>query len=117
MDDAISLYTMASLYIVAGLFHFVKPRMYEGIIPPYLPSPRALVLISGFFEVAFGVGLLFEETRELSAWGIILMLLTFLPAHIYMLQSEKFRKIPRWALWLRIPLQFLLMYWAYQFIE
>ncbi|MGB3585401.1 MAG: DoxX family protein, partial [Tunicatimonas sp.] len=91
-------------------------QMYEGIIPPYLPNPRALVLLSGFFEVAFGVGLLFEETREFAAWGIILMLLAFLPAHVYMLQSEKFRKVPRWALWVRIPLQFLLMYWAYQFI-
>lgn len=106
---------MAGLYIVAGLFHFVKPKMYEAVIPSYLPNPRALVLISGFFEVAFGIGLLFEETRELSAWGIILMLLAFLPAHIYMLQSEKFRKIPAWVLWLRIPLQFVLIYWAYQF--
>ncbi len=116
MDNTLSLYVMASLYVVAGLFHFVKPQMYEGIIPPYLPNPRALVLLSGFFEVAFGVGLLFEETREFAAWGIILMLLAFLPAHVYMLQSEKFRKVPRWALWVRIPLQFLLMYWAYQFI-
>ena len=115
MDSNLSLYTMAGLYIVAGLFHFVKPKMYEAIIPPYLPSHRALVLISGFFEVAFGAGLLFVETRSLSAWGIILMLLAFLPVHIYMLQSEKFRKIPRWALWVRIPLQFLLIYWAYQF--
>lgn len=107
---------MAGLYIVAGLFHFVNPKMYEAIIPPYLPNHRALVLISGFFEVAFGAGLLLEETQQLSAWGIILMLLAFLPAHIYMLQSEKFKKIPRWALWLRIPLQFVLIYWAYQFI-
>lgn len=115
MDSTLSLYIMAGLYIVAGLFHFVKPKMYEPIIPPYLPNRRALVLISGFFEVAFGLGLLFEETQRLSAWGIILMLLAFLPAHIYMLQSEKFERIPRWALWVRIPLQFLLMYWAYQF--
>ncbi|MEM9675889.1 MAG: MauE/DoxX family redox-associated membrane protein [Bacteroidota bacterium] len=116
MYNTISLYVMAGLYIVAGLFHFVKPNMYEAIIPPYLPNHKALVLISGFFEVAFGVGLLFEETRSLSAWGIILMLLAFLPAHVYMLQSEKFRKIPSWALWVRIPLQFLLIYWAYQFV-
>ncbi|MEO0333863.1 MAG: MauE/DoxX family redox-associated membrane protein [Bacteroidota bacterium] len=115
MDSTISLYAMAGLYIVAGLFHFVKPKMYKAIIPPYLPNPRALVLISGFFEIAFGLGLLFEETRSWSAWGIILMLLTFLPAHIYMLCSEKFERIPRWALWLRIPLQFVLIYWAYQF--
>ncbi|WKN41057.1 DoxX family protein [Tunicatimonas pelagia] len=115
MEGEISLHAMAGLYVVAGIFHFVKPNMYEAVIPPYLPNPRALVLISGFFEIAFGVGLLFEETRELSAWGIMLMLLVFLPAHIYMLQSEKFGSIPAWALWLRIPLQFVLIYWAYQF--
>lgn len=115
MNTAISLYLMAGLYMLAGLFHFFKPRMYVGIIPPYLPYPRVLVFISGFFEVAFGLGLLWEETRRLSAWGIILMLLAFLPVHSYMLRSEKFRRFPVWVLWARIPLQFVLIYWAFQF--
>ena len=116
MNSAISLYLMAGMYVLAGIIHFIKPRMYEGIIPPYLPSPKVLVYLSGFAEIGLGAGLLLEETRSLSAWGIILMLLAFLPVHIYMLQAEKFRKkFPVWALWLRLPLQFLLIYWAYQF--
>lgn len=115
MNSEISLYLMAGMYVLAGLLHFFKPRMYQGIIPPYLPNPRALVYISGIFEIGLGVGLLFEESRRLSAWGIMLMLLAFLPVHIYMLRSEKFRKFPAWALWVRIPLQFLLIYWAYSF--
>lgn len=116
MNSAISLYLMAGIYMLAGHIHFLKPRMYEGIIPPYLPSPRALVYLSGLAEIGLGAGLLFEETRSLSAWGIILMLLAFLPVHIYMLRADKFRrKFPAWALWVRLPLQFLLIYWAYQF--
>ncbi|MEQ9442110.1 MAG: DoxX family protein [Cyclobacteriaceae bacterium] len=115
MNSAISLYIMAGVYVLAGLLHFIRPKMYVGIIPPYLPYPRALVFISGFFEIGFGIGLLFETTRSVSAWGIILMLLAFLSVHIYMLQAEKFQKLPTWILWIRLPLQFVLMYWAYQF--
>ena len=115
MGSVISLYVMAGMYVLAGLLHFIRPNMYHGIIPPYFPNPKALVYISGGFEVALGVGLLLEETRQPSAWGIILMLLAFFPVHIYMLQSDRFKKLPRWALWLRIPLQLLLIVWAYQF--
>lgn len=87
------------------------------MIPPYLPNPRLLVFLSGVAEIMLGAGLLFPETRSLSAWGIILMLIAFMPVHIYMLQSEKFRKLSRWALWARLPLQLVLIYWAYQYTE
>lgn len=107
---------MAGIYISAGLFHFIKPEFYIRIIPPYLPGPRLLVFLSGIAEVVLGIGLLLPETRSLAAWSIILMLLAFMPVHIYMLQSERFRKLPRWALWVRLPLQGVLMYWAYLYV-
>ncbi len=107
---------MAGMYIVAGILHFVRPGFYTRIIPPYLPAHWLLVLLSGGAEILLGAGLLFDETRSLAAWGIILMLLAFMPVHIYMLQSEKFKNLPKWVLWARLPLQLALIYWAYVYL-
>ncbi|WP_421807762.1 hypothetical protein [Flagellimonas sp.] len=110
------LYLMAGMYIVAGIMHFVKPKMYMRIMPMYLPNHRLLVYLSGVTEIFLGIGVCFDATRTLSTFGIILMLAAFLPVHFYMLSSEKAAAgIPKWILILRIPLQFFLMYWAYYY--
>lgn len=108
------LYLMAAMYIFAGLMHFVKPKAYLRIMPRYLPNPKFLVTLSGIAEVLLGIGLCFSATKELSLYGIILMLAVFLLVHFYMLSGEKASAgIPKWLLVLRIPLQFGLMYWAW----
>src|SRR5690606_8744484 len=112
------LYLMAVMYIVAGILHFIKPRMYERIMPCYLPTQRALVYLSGAAEILLGIGLLFARTRPIAIYGIILMLLVFLLVHFYMLSSKKAGAgMPQWALVLRIPLQFFLMYWAWYYLQ
>jgi uncharacterized membrane protein len=81
--DLFFLYFMAAIYIFAGTMHFVNPKMYIRIIPPYMPNPVVLNAISGAFEIIFGIGLFFEVTRSISAIGIILLLLAvFLPIFI-----------------------------------
>lgn len=116
-SGAISLYIMAGVYIIAGLNHFINPRFYLKIIPAYIPCCHlTLVYVSGIFEIALGIGLLFPAIRSVAAWGIILMLIAFLPVHIYMLQSDEFRTIAPWLLWARLFLQLVLIYWAYQFV-
>lgn len=110
----IFLYLMSGIYIFAGIMHFIRPRMYLRIIPPYLPYPKLLNALSGAFEILFGLGLLFETTRSISAFGIILLLLAVFPANLYMYQSGA-KGIPKWALLLRLPLQFLLIVWAYTY--
>jgi len=112
------LYLMAVMYLVAGILHFIKPRMYERIMPRYLPAHRALVYLSGAAEILLGIGLLFARTRPIAIYGIILMLLVFLLVHFYMLSSKKAGAgMPQWALVLRIPLQFFLMYWAWYYLQ
>lgn len=112
------LYLMACMYIIAGIVHFVKPRMYERIMPRYLPAHRTLVYMSGAVEIILGLALIFEATRSLAIYGIIAMLTIFLLVHFYMLSSKKAGAgIPKWALILRIPLQFFLMYWAWYYLQ
>ena len=112
------LYFMAALYIVAGLVHFMKPAIYMRIMPQYLPAPKTLVFISGIAEILLGILLCIPQTKNLAVYALILMLIIFLLVHIHMLSSEKAAAgFPQWALWSRIPLQFLLMYWAYWYIR
>ena len=112
------LYLMAAIYIFAGTMHFIKPKMYLRIMPRYLPNPKLLVILSGIAEILLGIGLCFASTKNLAISGIIVMLLVFLLVHFYMLSSIKAGAgIPRWALLLRIPLQFGLMYWAFWYFQ
>ncbi|TRZ41788.1 DoxX family protein [Robertkochia solimangrovi] len=112
-----SYYTMAVLYIVAGIFHFIKPETYKRIIPGYLPYPGTLVLLSGIAEILLGILLFFPNTSRIALYGIIIMLILFLPVHIHMVRDPHFEKyFPKWLLILRIPIQFILITWAYIYI-
>ncbi len=108
---------MAGMYILAGIFHFLKPKAYLRIMPRYLPKHKLLVYLSGSAEILFGIGLLFPETKTAAIYGIISMLILFLLVHFYMLSSKKAGAgIPVWALILRLPLQFILIWWAYFYL-
>ncbi len=104
-------WALGALFVVAGLLHFVIPGTYVRVMPPYLPAHRLLVLVSGFFEIAGGVGLLVPRLRRAAAWGLLLLLVAVFPANIHMaLHPEVVGSgVPLWALWLRLPLQFVLM--------
>ncbi len=118
MNEPIGLYIMAIVYILAGIMHFIKPKMYMRIMPKYLPNHKTLVYLSGIAEVLLGVGLCIPVLKVVSIYGIIIMLIVFLLVHFYMLSGEKASAgIPRWILILRIPLQFFLMYWAWVYLN
>ena len=115
----ISLLLMASLYIFAGISHFTKESFFLKIVPPYLPKPKLIVQVSGIAEIILGVLLFVPMLRSYAAWGVIILLIVVFPANIYMLQArlqkQRFKSIPVWTLWLRLVIQFALMYWAYLF--
>jgi len=107
-------YLMAIIYILAGVFHFISPKVYLRIMPDYIPSHKLMVILSGIVEILLGIFLLFQITRIIAVYGIIFLLILFLSVHIEMLLHKKKRlRLPLWVLIVRIPLQFGLMYWAY----
>jgi len=109
---------MAVFYILAGIGHFVKPKWYLRVMPPFLPSHRTLVILSGVVEILLGIGLFFPLVKDSALILIIAMLVLFLTVHVYMLGGkEASAGIPLWILILRLPLQFLLMYWAYVYLN
>jgi uncharacterized membrane protein len=111
---AVSVVVLAVLFVGAGVMHFVKPRLFERIVPPALPAPRALVLVSGVAEILGGIGLLVEPLRLWAGWGLVALLIAVFPANLYMAREwERFESLaPRWALILRLPLQVVLIAWV-----
>lgn len=111
----IGKWAFAALFVVGGVGHFVKTDLYTKIMPPYLPYHRALVLLSGVFEVVLGVLLLVPKTSRHAAWGLIALLVAVFPANLFMYQHpERFGLSPTLLL-LRLPLQGVLIVWAYAY--
>jgi len=108
-------WAFAALFITGGIGHFVATDFYLRIMPPYLPYPRALVLLSGLCEVALGVLLLIPGTTRLAAWGLIALLVAVFPANLSMYQHPDRFALPPNLLLLRLPLQGLLILWAYAY--
>lgn len=105
---------MALLYLAAGLNHFWNKRFYLKIMPPWIPFHEAMVFISGVFEIVLALLLLFPQTRAFAAWGIILLLIAVFPANIQMTLNYWNRNDPKlWMTILRLPIQVLLIWWAY----
>lgn len=114
---SVSLWILAAIFITAGALHFIAPDSYTRIVPRWLPAPRILVYVSGAFELLGGLGLLIRPLRKFAAWGLIALLIAVFPANIQMLQSAHATGALGWAqllLWLRLPLQPLLMWWVYR---
>ena len=99
-------------FIAAGLLHFVRPRMYEAIMPPWLPAHRELVYASGVAEMAGGAGVL--AGKRLAGWWLLATLVAIFPANVEMaVHAERFKQFPPAALWARLPLQGVLIAWAW----
>ena len=101
-------------FVFAGLMHFLIPRSYEAIVPDYVPSRRTVVYLSGVAEIAGGAGVMHPRTRRLAAWWSVATLLAVFPANVHMALNPERYRVPggRLALYLRLPVQALLVAWA-----
>jgi len=101
------LVLLGVFFVCAGVSHFTQTAFFVEIVPPYLPAPLALVWASGVAEIALGALVLVPATRRLAAWGLIALLIAVFPANVHMGHPSAL------ALWLRLPVQGLLVAWAW----
>ena len=110
----VSRFVLAALFVVAGANHFLNAPFYLSLMPPYLPWHRALVALSGATEMALGALLLAPRWSARAAWGLMALLIAVFPANLHMaLNPQSYPWAPAAALWLRLPLQGVLLAWAY----
>ncbi|HRH44223.1 MAG TPA: DoxX family membrane protein [Pyrinomonadaceae bacterium] len=106
----------ASIFILAGVLHFVKTDFFMGIMPPVIPWHLFWVYLSGVFEIALGIMLLIPKFSRAAAYGLIVLLIMVFPANIYMaMNPQLFSEFSQTGLYLRLFIQFILIGWAYWF--
>ncbi len=112
---------LAGFFAFAGTMHFVIPRSYEAIVPPSIAErKREAVIVSGIAEIAGGAAVLARPTRRFARWWLLGLLVAVFPANVHMavnpeqVKGLELARVPRWALWARLPLQPLAMLWVWR---
>lgn len=113
---------LAAFFTFAGMMHFLRPRAYEAVMPPYVPRHREAVLVSGAAEIVGGLAVVPRATRGFARWWLTGLLIAVFPANLHMaLNADEVAKrgvptdrIPAWLLWSRLPLQPLIIWWAWR---
>jgi uncharacterized membrane protein len=111
-------FLLIAFYTLAGLYHFVNPEFYQGLIPDYLPFPELINYLSGVLEIMLAIGVAIPKYRLIAVKGIILLLILFIPSHIYFIQVgscvESGLCVSPWIAWVRLLIIHpLLILWAW----
>lgn len=107
---------LAISMVVVGVLHFTSVDTFLAMMPPWVPWHRAMVYLSGVFEILGGIGLLVPATRRLAGWGLIALYVAVFPANLNMaLENVPFdgEPVPPFVLWGRLPFQILFIAWAW----
>ena len=111
------MWGMAVFYALAGFNHLLNQGFYVAIMPPGLPNPEWLNVLSGLAEIVLGVFLLEPRTRVLAAWGIIALLIAVFPANVWVAMENIGSDGPGSGSatfnWIRLPFQALFIVWAW----
>lgn len=106
---------VALFFMLAGANHFLNPGPYLSMMPSFLPGANVLVAVSGGAEILGGAGLFFSGSFRAAGWGLIALLVAVFPANVNVaLHRWPGVNLPPWSLWLRLPLQFVAIWWVYR---
>lgn len=101
---------LALFMIYGGVQHFVKPDFYMPFVPSFLPYPMAVIYVSGIIEIALGFALLLNKKyAKWGALGVLVLMILFLPIHIWDVFSETPAIGSHDAALIRLPIQFVLI--------
>jgi uncharacterized membrane protein len=111
---------LSAFFAFTGAMHFLRPRFFEAIVPPAIEAQKKeVVALSGLAELAGAALVLPPVSRRLGRWWLLALLVAVFPANVHMavnpeqIRGLDLRKLPRWALWARLPLQPLAMIWVW----
>ena len=109
---------LAAFWILGGINHFRVPKVYEAIMPDYMPMHKEAVFWSGVAEVIGGVAVIPPSGRAFARWWLLGVLAAVFPANVHMtLHPDRYKQVPPLALWARLPLQFVAAWWVWEATE
>ncbi len=102
---------LLALFITyAGVQHFVNPTFFVKVIPPFLMDiALPIVYISGVIEIVIGLLLFTNKYQRLGAMSFFLLMVAFLPLHIWDVFAEDPFTGSRNAAYIRLAMQFVLI--------
>jgi len=103
---------LAALLITTGVLHFVRPRLFESIVPEVLGSPRFWVAASGVAELGCAASLVVPRTRRAGGWACAALFVAVFPANIEMAAQSLRGEGSVLVAFARLPLQVPLVAWA-----
>jgi uncharacterized membrane protein len=104
----------AIFIIYAGIQHFVKPTFYIPFAPSFLPFTTAIIYASGILEIILGIMMIIPKHSKHGAFGILLLMLIFLPIHVWDVFSTTPAIGSHQAALVRLPVQFLFVFLAWK---
>ncbi|GAA1727305.1 membrane protein [Isoptericola hypogeus] len=109
---------LAATLTATGVLHLVRPRVFEGLIPAVLGSPRAWVLGSGVAELACAAAVAVPATRRVGGVATAALFVAVFPGNVKMALdshpgARSWARKPAVA-WGRLPVQIPLVAWAWQ---
>ena len=115
MKNILSI-TFSAILLLSSVAHIIYPSFYSPLIPEFFPETAVNILIA-ILEGLIGIALLLPKYRNLGGLGFTLLMLLFLPIHIWDLLKESPAVGPTPAPQIRLFVQFLLIYagwWLYK---
>jgi len=101
---------------LAGVMHFVNPKFFNDIVPPWLPPSESFwTYLSGVAELIVGPMLLWPKYRKQGALAAIVLFVAVYPGNMYMVwdwRDEPFSK--QIVAYGRLPFQFVFIWLAWK---
>jgi len=104
----------ALFMIFGGVQHFMKPDFYIPFVPSFLPFTTAIIYTSGILEILLGIMLIIPNYSKHGAFGILLLMLIFLPIHVWDVFSATPAIGSHQAALIRLPVQILFIIIAWK---
>ena len=104
---------LARLLAGAGVTHLAVPRVYDAVVPRWLPlPPRVWTVLSGLAELAVAALLASPRTRRAGGWAAAALFVAVYPANVDMAWRLRGRRLPFLLALARLPVQVPLVVWA-----
>ena len=98
------------IFLLLGAFaHIFNPTFYDPFIPDFFPKMLANIL-AAISEAFIGLALVLPKYRKWGGLGFFLLMIAFLPIHVWDLFRENPAIGSKNAAVIRLIMQFLLIY-------